>query len=84
MIALGVSFVWNNNDHRDQFDTNGFSNVFIFEKWDLLRETRSRPGVAADCSATWAADIGVRLEPVGDRKHYKLFRDDEHVASSNP
>jgi len=36
--------------------------------------------VAADCSANWPAAIGVRLEPVADRKFYKLFRGDEHIA----
>ncbi|MBT3378642.1 MAG: hypothetical protein HN742_33355 [Lentisphaerae bacterium] len=61
MLALGIPFFWNDNDHRDHLDTNGFANAFIFEKWNVLQETKTLPGVSVDAWYYFASGDSNRM-----------------------
>ncbi len=48
-IVVGVPYLFNDFDlGASSNDSRGFSNIFIFEKWNLIKETNKRPGVAVD------------------------------------
>ena len=48
-IALGVPYIWTNFESpKTDIQSNGLGNVFIFEKWTFIEETRMTPAVAAD------------------------------------
>jgi hypothetical protein len=48
-IALGIPYGMNDFDiPNKENDSQGIANIFIFEKWNLIRETNTIPGVAVD------------------------------------
>jgi len=48
-IALGIPYWMNDFDIPGrENDSQGLGNIFLFEKWELLKETNSLPGVAVD------------------------------------
>jgi hypothetical protein len=48
-IALGIPYFFNDFDIGGKVnESNGFGNVFLFEKWNAVRETNTRPAVAFD------------------------------------
>jgi len=67
-IVVGVPFFFNDFDLPGSSgnDSRGLGNVFIFEKWNIIKETNDRPGVAVDF---WT------YLPTGDSKR-KLGSDD--------
>ena len=48
-IALGIPYWMNDFDiPGKENDSYGIGNIFLFEKWELIKETNTIPGVAAD------------------------------------
>jgi hypothetical protein len=47
-IAVGVPYWFNDFDTSTTNDSKGLSNVYIFEKWNFIKETNNFPAVAAD------------------------------------
>ena len=48
-LAIGIPYIWNNlSVGAADVDTNGLGNIYVFEKWNFIRETASIPAVAAD------------------------------------
>lgn len=48
-IAVGVPYWFNDFDIPGKTnDSEGFANVFVFEKWNFIKETNHFPGVAVD------------------------------------
>jgi len=48
-IALGIPYWLNNFDiSGNSNDGHGVGNIFLFEKWNLIKETNNFPGVAVD------------------------------------
>jgi hypothetical protein len=48
-LALGIPYLWNDFDVKGKsYRTDGLGNLFLFEKWNLIRETNTIPGVACD------------------------------------
>jgi len=48
-LAFGVPYLRNDQDFKGKtLDTSGIGNVFVFEKWNLIRETNRVPGVSVD------------------------------------
>jgi hypothetical protein len=50
-VVLGIPYMW--TDHHigsKDLETNHLGNVFVFDKWQLIKETRCCPAVAFD---TW-------------------------------
>jgi len=48
-LALGIPYWMNDFDIPGrENDSQGIGNIFLFEKWELLKETNSFPGVAVD------------------------------------
>lgn len=48
-IAIGVPFWFNDFDIPGKTnDSEGLANAFIFEKWNIIKETNNFPGIAVD------------------------------------
>ena len=48
-IALGIPYWMNDFDiPGKENDSQGIGNIFVFEKWELIKETNTIPGVAVD------------------------------------
>ena len=48
-IALGIPYWMNDFDiPGKENDSQGIANIFVFEKWHLIKETNDLPGVAVD------------------------------------
>lgn len=48
-LAVGIPYWFNDFDiPGSENDYNGFANVYVFEKWKVISETNTRPGVAFD------------------------------------
>jgi len=48
-LALGIPYIWNNSEiNNNTFNNNGLGNIFIFEKWNPIKETEYTPAVAFD------------------------------------
>ena len=48
-IALGIPYWMNDFDiPGKENDSQGIANIFLFEKWNLIKETNDIPGVAVD------------------------------------
>lgn len=48
-IALGIPYWMNDFDiPGKENDSQGIGNIFVFEKWNLIKETNTVPGVAVD------------------------------------
>jgi hypothetical protein len=47
-IAIGVPYWFNDFDTSTPNDSAGLANVFVFEKWNCIKETNNCPGVAVD------------------------------------
>jgi len=48
-LAVGVPVFYNDFDIPGKMnDRSGLGNIFIFEKWNCIKETNTRPGVAVD------------------------------------
>lgn len=48
-VALGIPYLWTDFESpTTDIDSNGIANVFIFNKWRVLRETEVLPAVAFD------------------------------------
>ncbi|MBN1972112.1 MAG: transporter [Sedimentisphaerales bacterium] len=47
-IAIGIPYWSNNFDTSTKNDSDGFVNVYIFEKWNCIKETNNIPGVSVD------------------------------------
>jgi hypothetical protein len=48
-IALGVPYWMNDFDiPSKENDSDGLANIFVFEKWNLIKETNNFPGIAVD------------------------------------
>lgn len=48
-IALGIPYWMNDFDIPDkENDSQGIGSIFVFEKWNLIKETNTIPGVAVD------------------------------------
>ena len=48
-LALGIPYIWNNNEiNNNTFNNNGLGNIFLFEKWNPIKETEYTPAVAFD------------------------------------
>jgi len=48
-LALGIPYFRNHIDFKGKtLETSGIGNVFVFEKWNLIKESNRVPGVALD------------------------------------
>jgi hypothetical protein len=48
-LALGIPYFLNDFDINGQVnESEGFGNIYLFEKWNAIRETNTIPGVAFD------------------------------------
>jgi len=48
-LALGIPYLWNNSEMNGvTFNNDGLGNIYLFEKWNLIKETESIPGIAVD------------------------------------
>jgi hypothetical protein len=47
-LAIGVPYLFNDFNLGTPNDSHGVSNVYIFEKWNIIKETNNIPGVAVD------------------------------------
>jgi hypothetical protein len=48
-IALGIPYFMNDFDiPGKENDSHGLANIFVFEKWNLIKETNNLPGIAVD------------------------------------
>jgi len=48
-ITLGIPYLMNDFDiPGKENDSHGLANIFVFEKWNLIRETNNFPGIAVD------------------------------------
>lgn len=47
-LAIGVPYLFNDYNLTNPNDSRGISNVFIFEKWNIIKETNNFPGIAFD------------------------------------
>jgi len=48
-IAIGIPYWMNDFDiPNKENDSRGLANIFIFEKWNIIKETNNIPGVAID------------------------------------
>lgn len=48
-ITLGIPYFLNDFDiPGKENDSQGLANIFVFEKWNLIRETNNFPGIAVD------------------------------------
>lgn len=48
-IGLGIPWIWSDFNYGSKdMDHNGLGNIFIYEKWNLIKETRYIPGIALD------------------------------------
>ena len=47
-IAIGVPFWFNDFDTGTPNDSSGLANMYVFEKWNCIKETNNFPGVAVD------------------------------------
>jgi len=48
-IAVGIPYVWADFESASlDIHANGLGNVFVFEKWNCVKETSSFPGLALD------------------------------------
>ena len=48
-IALGIPYTWVDFENsKKEIDSNGFANIFVFEKWKFLQETKICPAMAFD------------------------------------
>jgi len=48
-IALGIPYFMNDFDiPGKENDSQGLANIFVFEKWNLIKETNNFPGIAVD------------------------------------
>ncbi len=47
-IAIGVPFWFNDFDTSSPNDNAGLANMYVFEKWNCIKETNNFPGVAVD------------------------------------
>ena len=47
-LAIGVPYLLNDFNLTTPNDSHGVGNVFIFEKWNIIKETNNFPGVAFD------------------------------------
>ena len=47
-LAIGVPYLFNDYNLTNPNDSQGISNVFIFEKWNIIKETNNFPGIAFD------------------------------------
>lgn len=48
-IALGIPYWMNDFDiPGKENDSQGLANIFVFEKWNLIKETNNFPGIALD------------------------------------
>jgi len=47
-IAIGVPFWFNDFDTSTTNNSEGLANIYVFEKWNFIKETNNFPAVAAD------------------------------------
>lgn len=48
-VALGIPYLFNDFDVKGKTnDSDGLGNIYVFEKWNALKETNMIPGVALD------------------------------------
>jgi hypothetical protein len=48
-LAFGIPYLRNHSDFQGKvLETSGIGNVFVFEKWNLIKESNRVPGVAFD------------------------------------
>jgi len=48
-VALGIPYLWNDIDIAGKVaNSRGFGNVFLFEKWNCIRESKYVPAVSVD------------------------------------
>jgi len=48
-IVLGIPYLMNDFDiPGKENDSHGLANIFVFEKWNLIKETNNFPGIAVD------------------------------------
>jgi len=48
-IALGIPYFMNDFDiPGKENDSDGLANIFVFEKWNIIKETNNLPGIAVD------------------------------------
>jgi len=47
-ITLGIPYWLNDFNTSSSNDSHGVGNIFIFEKWNIIKETNNFPGVAVD------------------------------------
>ena len=48
-IAVGIPYVWTDfKAGASEVNSDGFSNIYVFEKWNLLKESDNSPAVAVD------------------------------------
>jgi hypothetical protein len=47
-LAIGIPYLFNDYNLTNPNDSQGLSNVFIFEKWNIIKETNNFPGIAFD------------------------------------
>ena len=48
-IVLGIPYIWTDFESSTKdIDSDGIGNIFVFDKWKFIKETKRRPAVAFD------------------------------------
>jgi len=47
-LAIGIPYLFNDYNLTNPNDSRGLSNVFFFEKWNIIKESNNYPAVAVD------------------------------------